>query len=103
MTPSQDRETLANELSSLLESNVSAPELDGWVSKHFPELEAYRENDDLILRNSARYLFVRRVAEDRFKTSENIAVPTTNVVDFGGGAARDVIGLVNEISAFAQT
>jgi hypothetical protein len=34
--------------------------------------------------------------------AENVTVPTTNLVDFGGGAARTLDQLVDEIANFAK-
>jgi len=44
---------------------------------------------------------VRRLGPDRFKVSENVAVPSTSLLDMSGGAERDIDGLINEIAAFA--
>ena len=73
------------------------------MSKHFPELTAFRENDDLILvRGEARRLFVRRTGPDRFLTSENMAASgSTNLLGFEGGVERDLDALIDLIEEFA--
>jgi hypothetical protein len=81
-----DRQALRAELSALLSQPVTAAELGEGISRHVPELSAYRENDDLILIERAaldegtRRLLVRRV---------------------GGAPERDLDSLVDEILAFA--
>ena len=101
---SNDREAIRNRLLARLGDKASAAELDDWVSANFDGVEAYRENDDLILRSGAnRYMIVRRTGPDSFKVSENVAVPSTNLLDFGGGAERDIDGLIDEIAAFAAS
>jgi hypothetical protein len=98
----EDRQALRAELSSLLLRPVSAAELDEFVPRHWPSLSAFRENDDLILVEGARRMFVRRIGPERFRTSENAAASgSTNLLDFGGGSERDLDGLIDEITAFA--
>jgi hypothetical protein len=101
MTSSREIQRLAKELSALLKSKKSAADLDAFIAKNFPDVEAYREKSDLVLKHGGQYLFVRRAGPKRFRTSEHTTVPTTNVVDSGGGEERDVRGLVEEIAAFA--
>jgi hypothetical protein len=62
----------------------------------------YREGDDLIIRGGARFLIVRRAGPNGFHVAENVTVPTTNLVDFGGGAQRTLDQLVDEIANFAK-
>ena len=100
---SEYRAAARAELQSLLQANASAVELEEWIARHFEGLAAYRENDDLVLRNGAgMYTLVRRIGPDRFRVSENIAVPSTNLLDEGGGRERDADALVNELAAFAE-
>ena len=97
-----DRHDIRAQLVARLGENVSAAELGDWISTTFAGVEAYRENDDLVLRSGTdRYLMVRRLGPDRFKVSENVAVPSTSLLDMSGGAERDIDGLINEIAAFA--
>jgi hypothetical protein len=97
----QDRDDIKAQLVARLGENVSAAELGDWISTTFAGVEAYRENDDLVLRSGTdRYLMVRRLGADRFKVSENVAVPSKSLLDIGG-AERDIDGLINEIAAFA--
>ena len=98
----QDRENVRARLVARLGEKVSAAELGEWISTTFAGVEAYRENDDLVLRSCTdRYLMVRRLGPDRFKVSENVAVPSTSLLDIGGGVERDIDGLIDEIAAFA--
>jgi hypothetical protein len=98
----QDRENVRAQLVARLGEKVSAAELGEWISTTFAGVEAYRENDDLVLRSGTdRYLMVRRLGPDRFKVSENVAVPSTSLLDIGGGVERDIDGLIDEIAAFA--
>ena len=99
---SADQKTLKSEASSCLGTDKAAGELVKCVSKHFPDVEVYRENDDLILKGGSRFLIVRRTGPDRFRVSENIAVPSTNLVDSGGGAERTLDQLIDEISTLAN-
>jgi hypothetical protein len=76
-------------------------ELVECVSAHFPDVEVYRENEDLIVKGGGKYLIVRRTGPDRFRVSENIAVPSTNLVDAGGGAERTLDELIADIATLA--
>jgi hypothetical protein len=98
-----DGQALRAELSTLLSRPSAAADLGETIARRLPGLSAFRENDDLILVESGtRRLLVRRVGENRFRTSENAAASaSTNLLDYGGGAERDLDGLVNEIMAFA--
>jgi hypothetical protein len=101
MTSADETQRLTSELSSLLKPEMSAADLEAFVTDNFADVEAYREKADLVLKHGGQYLFIRRVGPKRFRTSEHTTVPTTNVVDSGGGEERDVRGLVEEIAAFA--
>jgi hypothetical protein len=72
------------------------------VSTHFPDVEVFRENDDLVIKGGHRFLVVRRESADRFRVSENVSNPSTNVVDSGGGTARTLDQLIDEIAALAK-
>jgi hypothetical protein len=80
-----------------LASNKPAGELVDCIAEHFPDVEVYRENDDLIIKGGGRFLVVRRDGPDSFRVSENVAVPSTNLVDYGGGAKRTLNELIDEI------
>jgi hypothetical protein len=96
------RTAATTELDALLQSEASAADLDDWATKHFEGFEAYRENDDLVLRNGAgQYLLVRRVGPRRFRVSEHVAVPSTNLLDEDGDRERDADALIDELAAFA--
>ncbi len=98
-----DRQAFKRDLESVLQRKSSAAELDEVVSKHFPELNAFRENDDLILiHGELRRLLVRRTGPDRFVTSDSAAASgSTNLLDAGGEAECDLDGLTDRIAAFA--
>ena len=98
-----DRQAFTNDLAAALRRNVSAAELDAVVSKHFPTLSAFRQNDDLVLvEGEARRLLIRRIGPDRFVTSDHAAASgSTNLLDAGGDAERDMDALIDEIAAFA--
>jgi hypothetical protein len=100
MTP--DRNKFRAEVGSCLGQDRPAGELADCVAAHFPDVEVYREQDDLVIRGGQRFLIVRRAGPNTFKVSENVAVPTTNLVDFGGGAQRTLDQLVDEIANFAK-
>jgi hypothetical protein len=103
-----DRQALRAELSALLSQPVTAAALGEGISRHVPELSAYRENDDLILIERAaldegtRRLLVRRVGGNAFRVAETAAASgSTNLLDSGGAPERDLDSLVDEILAFA--
>jgi hypothetical protein len=100
MTP--DRNKLRAEAGNCLGQDRPAGELADCVAAHFPDVEVYREGDDLIIRGGARFLIVRRAGPNGFHVAENVTVPTTNLVDFGGGAQRTLDQLVDEIANFAK-
>jgi hypothetical protein len=100
MTP--DRNKLRAEAGNCLGQDRPAGELADCVAAHFPDVEVYREQDDLVIRGGQRFLIVRRAGPNGFHVAENVTVPTTNLVDFGGGAARTLDQLVDEIANFAK-
>jgi hypothetical protein len=99
---SMDRQRFASEAGACLAGDKPAGELVDCVAAHFPDVEVYREKDDLVIKGGGRFLIVRRAGPDRFRVSENVAVPSTNLVDFGGGAERSLDELVDEIAALAE-
>jgi hypothetical protein len=99
---SLDRDKFRAEAGSCLGQNRPAGELADCVAAHFPDVEVYRQGDDLIIRGGQRFLVVRRAGPNGFHVAENVTVPTTNLVDFGGGAQRTLDQLVDEIANFAK-
>jgi hypothetical protein len=98
---SVDQAAFKNEVSACLQQK-GVEALATCIGKHFPDLEVYKENDDLVIRNARRFLVVRRVDADRFYTAQYTAAPTTNQVDLGGGTKRDADELFNELSGFSE-
>ena len=98
-----ERQAFKNDLAAALQRNVPAAELDAVVSRHFPDLNVFRENEDLVIVDGeTRRLLVRRIRSDRFVTSDHAAASgSTNLLDAGGEHERDLDGLVDEITAFA--
>ncbi len=98
-----DRQAFKRDLETVLQRNAPAAELDEVVSKHFPELNAFRENEDLILvHGEVHRLLVRRIGPNRFIMLDSAAASgSTNLLDIGGEAERDLDGLIDEIAAFA--
>ena len=90
------------EARACLEKDRSAGALVDCVAKNFPDVEVYRQMDDLVIKGGGRFLIVRRSGEDRFRISENASAPSTNLVDFGGGAERSLEELIDEISVLAR-
>ncbi|HWV40637.1 hypothetical protein [Pseudorhodoplanes sp.] len=82
---------------SCLAQNKPAGDLVDCIAEHFPDVEVYRENDDLIIKGGARFLVVRRDGPDAFRITENVAVPSTNAVDAGGGRQTTLNELIDEI------
>ena len=99
---SMDRQKFIGEAGACLAGNKPAGELVECVASHFPDVEVYRENDDLVVKGGSRFLIVRRNGADRFRVTENVAVPSTNVVDTGGGTEWTLDQLINEISTLSQ-
>ena len=100
MTP--DRNKFRAEVGSCLGQDRPAGELADCVAAHFPDVEVYREGDDLVIRCGQLFLIVRRAGPNGFHVAENVTGPTTNLVDFGGGAQRTLDQLVDEIANFAK-
>ena len=97
-----NRQKFASEAGACLAGDKPAGELVDCVAAHFPDVEVYRENDDLIIKGGGRFLIVRRNGASRFRVSENVAAPSTNLVDYGGGADRTLDQLIDEIHALSQ-
>jgi hypothetical protein len=97
-----DRAVLKTQAQACLGTNKPAGELVDCVAEHFPDLQVNRENDDLVIRGGQRFLIVKRLGPDRFRITKNIAVPSTNTVDAGGGVEQTLDQLVDEISSLAD-
>ena len=67
------------------------------MAEHFPDVEVFRESDDLIIKGGGRFLVVRRVGPIRSGSRDNVAVPSTNTVDQGGGTKRTLTELIDDI------
>jgi hypothetical protein len=96
-----DPDKLKLDAQACLGEAKSAGTLVECVSAHFPDVDVYRENEDLIVKGGGKYLIVRRAGPDRFRVSENIAVPSTNLVDQGGGMERTLDELIADIATLA--
>jgi hypothetical protein len=97
-----DRSTLRRQAVECLGQDKPAGELVDCVSAHFPDLDVNRENDDLVIKGGRRFLIVKRLGSDRFRITRNVAVPSTNTVDAGGGVERTLDQLIDEISTLAD-
>ena len=86
-----------SEAVACLDQNRPVGDLVDCVAKHFPDVEVYRENDDLVIKGGARFLVVRRDGPDAFRVTDNVAVPSTNQVDLGGGTKRTLNELIDDI------
>jgi hypothetical protein len=99
---SADAEALKAEAVDCLGNDKPAGVLVDCVARNFPDVDVYREADDLVIKGGGRFLVVRREATDRFRVTENVAVPSTNTVNAGGGAERTLDELIDEIFALAR-
>jgi len=97
-----DRNKLKQEALGCLGQDRPAGELVDCVARHFPDCIVNRENDDLVIKGGSRFLIVQRDAPDSFRVTENVAVPSTNIVDAGGGTPRTLDQLIDEIAALAD-
>lgn len=97
-----DRNRLKQEALGCLGQDRPAGELVDCVARHFPDSIVNRENDDLVIKGGSRFLIVRRAGPDSFRVTENVAVPSTNTVDAGGGAERTLDQLIDEIATLAD-
>jgi hypothetical protein len=96
-------QALKQTFAAALTDGAPAASLDAAMADAFPNLNAFREGDDLVLvAGETRRLLIRRVGSDRFRISENAAASgSTNLLDADEGNDRDLAGLIDEISAFA--
>jgi hypothetical protein len=102
MTTNKGQDAVTAAFSAALASGTSATVLEPAIQEHFPSLQVFRENDDLVLvEGESRRLLVRRVGADRFITGDVAAASgSTNLLDLGGEAERDLNGLIHEIAGF---
>lgn len=98
---SVDRTKFRSEAGSCLGQDKPAGDLVDCVAVHFPDVEVFRENDDLVIKGGHRFLVVRRDGPDKFRVSESVSVPSTNAVDAGGGTVRTLDELIDEIATLA--
>ena len=99
---SANRAQLVKEAQACLGRDAPAGELVECVSKHFPDVEANREGDDLVIKGGQKFLVVKRAGPDRFMATKNVAAPSSNKVDAGGGTEYSLDQLVDEISTLAD-
>ncbi len=97
-----NRTQVTNEARSCLGRDAPAGELVECVSKNFPDVQANREGDDLVIRGGQKFLVVKRVGPDRFLATKNVAAPSTNQVDQGQGTEYSLDQVISEISTLAD-
>ena len=95
---SVDRAKFKTEAQACLGQSKPAGELVDCLQRHFPDVQVNRESDDLIIKGGTRFLVVRRNG-GRFRVTDNVAVPSTNTVDAGGGREITLDQLIDEIAA----
>jgi hypothetical protein len=98
---SSNRELFKQEVTACLGKDAGVVALLDCIAGHFPDLEVFRENDDLIVKHGGRFLIIRRSGKDGFRTSDYVEAPTTNEVDMGGGTERNVDELFDHIVGLA--
>ena len=96
-----DRQGFKDAVTACLAKDKGTVALQECIDGYFPDLDVFRENDDLVVSHGRRFLVIRRVGHDRFRTADYAGPPTTNEVDGGGGTEHDVEGLIDEIKAFS--
>ncbi len=95
---SVDRAKFKAEAQACLGQSKPAGELVDCVQRHFPDVQVNRESDDLIIKGGTRFLVVKREGAS-FRVTDNVAVPSTNIVDAGGGREITLDQLIDEIAA----
>jgi hypothetical protein len=96
------REKFRDEVTACLARDKGVAALMDCIAGHFPGLDVYREGDDLVLRDASRFLIVRRTGPQSFRTQTYVEAPSTNDIDQGGGRARDLDSLFDELVAFSE-
>jgi hypothetical protein len=99
---SVDGKKLKAEALACLGEDKPASELVDCINNNFEDVKAYSEEDDLVVRGGERYLVIKRIGPDRFHVAENVAIPSTSLVNFGGGVERNLEHLLHEIAALAN-
>lgn len=97
-----DRKAFKTEAAACLGQTKPAGELVDCVARSFPDADVYRENEDLVIKGGTRFLVVRRAGPDSFRVAENVTVPSTNLVESGGGTERTLDQLIDDISTLTQ-
>ena len=95
---SVDRAKFKLEAQACLGQSKPAGELVECVQRHFPDVQVNRERDDLIIKGGTRFLVAKRDGTS-FRVTDNVAVPSTNTVDAGGGREITLDQLIDEIAA----
>jgi len=75
---STDRQKFKTEAQACMGQDKPVGALVDCVTANFPDVEVFREGDDLVLKGGQRFLIVRRAGPDKFRVSENVAAPSTN-------------------------
>jgi hypothetical protein len=99
---SVNRSQMVKEAQACLGRNAPAGELVECVSQHFPDVEANRQGDDLVIKGGLKFLVIKRTGPDRFLITRNIAAPSTNAVDAGAGTEYSLDQLIDEIATLAD-
>jgi hypothetical protein len=99
---SAERNGFKQEILACLGKDKGVAALQTCIASHFPDLDVFREEEDLVIKHGGRFLIVRRAGADKFRTEVMVEAPSTNDVDSGGGVERDVDGMFDEIAAFAE-
>ena len=81
---------------------AGASELAGFINTSFEDIRAYAEEGDLVVRGGERYIVVKRIGPDCLHVAENVTIPSTNLVNHGGGVERNLEHLLHEISVLAN-
>ena len=90
------------EAAACLGQDKPAGELVDCVARYFPDVEVFRENDDLFVKGGGRFLIVRRAAPGLFRVSLSVAAPSTNLVDYGGGHETTLNELIDQIATLSD-
>jgi len=99
---SDDIKKLVAGAKACIGENKPVSELAEFINNSFEDIRAYAEEDDLVVRGGDRYIVIKRVGPDRFHVAENVQIPSTSLVDRGGGAERNLEHLLHEISVLAN-
>ena len=67
------RSQVVKEAQACLGRDAPAGELVDCVSRNFPDVQANREGDDLVIKGGQKFLVVKRTGPDRFMATKNVA------------------------------